>query len=219
MVGYAAPEYGEEVQAAIKRAWETFHAIVRIMPGGVEGTRRVHICSALSSQALEHFRAIVILCEGKVAIGSAFALFRPLLDTVMRAEWLGSCVTAEDFDALIKELPSFRFKRFGPMARELDAQHGKGQYFEDFTGHVYEALCGFTHSGFEQIAHRFGEDGSISPSYPENKIGMLVDNASRVILIHFCWACDFRGLHMEKQFLLSGSPFARGNQHSETSGN
>lgn len=146
---------------------------------------------------MEHFRAILILCESRVANGSAFTLLRPLVEAVVRGEWILRCATDPKFVGICNG--TARFPKFQVMAVALDEHHvscdyASGPYFAAFT-EAFSALSGYTHTGVEQMAHRFQNDGAIGPTYPEKTITGLMNEAEKIVVRHFALFAQIRGFN------------------------
>jgi hypothetical protein len=81
-------------------------------------------------EALANLLAIIKLCESGEAIGSAMALFRPMMDAIVRAEWLYFCA-----DPLILQhwKNEFRFPgqkhKFEQLAAEVEEKVGDTDRF------------------------------------------------------------------------------------------
>jgi len=129
--------------------------------------------------ALEQHEAIWRLQEQKLT-GAAFALLRPLIDTVLRALWLNKRVTTE---AQVKR--AWRDKNVFPTSAKMRAEIGES-YRHDGTfkrlGRVWSALCSYTHSGGRQISRRF-TDHDVKPSYSDIEIAQALNLATIALLL------------------------------------
>ena len=112
--------------------------------------------------ALEHHKAISLLIQWQLT-GSAFALVRPMVDTVMRALWINKVASDEE----VKRARDDDKYVFPPMPQMIEAvrtAYGDDKFFQ-FTS-AWDAMHSYTHSGARQIARRYtGTD--LKPSYTE----------------------------------------------------
>ena len=139
---------------------------------------------SFNSVVMEHFRAICILCRSQMAIGSAFALFRPLVDAIIRGEWLYLCATPEQMESFMKRDFNLGSLGFPAMAKAVDNKTGLEGYMARFND-FYREMSDYTHTGHDAVVHRLAKDGGIEPTYPERKIRRLVTQAARITLLHF----------------------------------
>ncbi len=93
MVVYTPAPYEQKTIAVLALANKSFDEIVQTLPNEWSDDGRTAAFCALQSIGVEHLRAILMLCESGEAIGSAMALFRPMADAIVRAEWLYLCAS------------------------------------------------------------------------------------------------------------------------------
>jgi hypothetical protein len=139
--------------------------------------RSVWVAGSLAV-ALEHHAAISLLIN-KQLTGSAFALLRPMVETVVRAYWISAVASDEEIERARQDDK----KAFPPMA-EMSAAVGKAcgadELFQPFIS-AWDAMCSYTHSGARQIANRFtGTD--IKPSYSEGAIVQALNSTNMALL-------------------------------------
>jgi hypothetical protein len=133
---------------------------------------------SLCDLVIEHLGAIILLAKTGQHYGSAFAILRPLMETCIRAFWV--LYIAED-DALIsiakrqQEFPGFESARSSleHLFQKIDVK------LFHIDKAVVNTIHGFTHSGMEQIVHRYGTDRGIVPEYREKDILELLNQAAR----------------------------------------
>jgi hypothetical protein len=188
MIPISVEPYARETQLAIDRAENVFRQIVARTPEGLGAGDKETLLMTFNSLIMEHFRAICILCRSQMAIGSAFALFRPLVDAVLRGEWLYLCATPTQMEQFMNRTLDLSRIRFRTMAAEVDCAAQIGRHMEDFAD-VYRQMCDYTHTGHDAVVHRFAADGGIEPTYPEEKIRLLVTEAAQITLTHFVVVC------------------------------
>jgi hypothetical protein len=131
--------------------------------------RPVWVAGSLA-QALEHHEAISLLIKRQLT-GSAFALVRPMVDTVMRAHWINAVACDEQVEQARED------KNVFPPMKEMSEAVGQAysadELFRQFTSE-WEAMCSYTHSGARQIGRRF-TGTEVKPSYKEEAIVQALD--------------------------------------------
>jgi hypothetical protein len=128
--------------------------------------------------ALEHHQAIWRLQEQRLT-GAAFAMVRPLIDTVLRALWVNKRAT----EAQVKR--AWRDKDVFPKAAKMRAEISESYRHEGTfkrLGQVWSALCSFTHSGGRQISRRF-TDHEVKPSYSDAQAAQGMNLATIALLL------------------------------------
>lgn len=184
MVPTEAPSLTHKTEMAIEEAERAFLGVIERTPDGFGLDDKSALLMAFSSIAMEHFRAIIVLCKSKAAIGSALALFRPLMDTLVRGEWLYFCANDNQRERFMKRefrLDSIGFKN---MASEVDEKHAYGPRFEPFANY-YGEMSDYTHSGHDAVAHRIGSDGGVEPTYAESRIRALLYQSTIAVITHY----------------------------------
>lgn len=153
---------------------------------------RLNLVYAYLAIALEHQHAILNLTALRLH-GSAFALFRPQVETGFRGLWANLCATEEQIAGIAKrgEEP---FPHFRAMADELEHAYDSGGWLASFASH-WSTLNGYTHSGLEQLGRRFGEDGNLQPTYSEAMLTELLVSSATLSIGLF--APIFRGVGLE----------------------
>ena len=176
-----------KTDAALQAAEEVFLELVLRVPAQLGTDPKHHLLMSFNAFAMEHFRAIVLLCRSRVAIGSALALFRPFMDSVVRGEWLYLCASEEQREAFMKrelDLGSIGFTR---LTDAIDAEMGVGGFLAAFQPY-YKQMCDFTHTGHDAIAVRMS-DSEQEALYSEDRVRSLLITVARVTLIHFANIC------------------------------
>jgi hypothetical protein len=113
--------------------------------------------------AIEHHEAISLLIDRQLT-GSAFALVRSMVDTVVRAHWINLVASDEQVgQARGDDKNAFPF--MSKMSEAVDKVYGENEFFKQFTS-AWDAMCSYTHSGSRQIALRF-TGTNVQPRYPE----------------------------------------------------
>ena len=170
------------VQARFNLAKEIYNLTIELQPiGSYTPELRNTAFHALADLVPEHFGAIILLVEHRQFFGSAFALFRPLIETYLRAVWIQSIATEEELAAIAqrkKDIPKFSVCRAAVDA--YFTQNGVSGLYDMGKGFV-KSLHGFTHSGLEQIENRINTTSlEVTPyAYPETSVIALLDQAGR----------------------------------------
>lgn len=188
MLAITVDAYSQETSQAIASAEQVFHRIVADTPESLGTGEKEVLLMTFGSLVIEHFRAILMLTRSQMATGSAFALFRPLVDAISRGQWLYLCALPEQTEKFMKrelDLSSIGFKS---MAESVDVAVGEGVWLSSFLG-IYKQMCDYTHTGHDAVACRLASDGGIEPTYPEERIRTLVVTSARIVLLHFITAC------------------------------
>ena len=115
------------------------------------------------SVALEHHEAISLLIKRQLN-GSAFALVRPMVETVVRAHWINA-VASDEQVAQARRDDKNAFPSMSKMSEAVDKVYGATELFRQFTS-AWDAMCSYTHSGARQIALRF-TGTELKPRYCE----------------------------------------------------
>jgi hypothetical protein len=157
--------------------------------------------------AVTHHSAIIELSEARHD-PSALALLRPLVESCLRGLWIydrpeealvaflsGKRLSIPGLETLVTVLsPRFPDGLLAPIKKN------------------YGTMYGFTHTGYEQIAHMIdGIDGAVRQAYPESVVAGAVGNATSTLVIHMLAFCYLFGLRNEGEtvrlrfnFLFSG---------------
>ena len=102
----------------------------------------------------------------KEFFGSAFALTRPVVESLVRAH-VALMASDEDVKNLRNDMYRVNFKEIGP---QIDAKFGLGHFMENFLNErTRAALHSYTHSGALQLGRRFDE-GYVKANYKDGEI-------------------------------------------------
>ena len=97
--------------------------------------------------------------------GGAFALVRPLLESLVRAH-----VAVKGSAAEVKSLQEDTYHTdFDKIGEWMDKEFATERLFTNFIGGAQAALHSFTHAGLSQIGRRF-EGHDLKPSYNDGEI-------------------------------------------------
>ena len=144
--------------------------------------------------AIEHQAAIALLA-GASLHGSAFALLRVLAESLIRGLWLLSCATEGELE---------KFKRgkldktFATLINEFETKIGTpAGVLTNFKESAWDALNGFTHTGFHQVSRRHSP-GRVEGNYPEQEVTKALGVAGALGLIA---AGQLIGMSGQKQLI------------------
>ena len=132
--------------------------------------RSVWVAGSLA-QALEHHEAIALLIKRELT-GSAFALVRPLVDTVMRALWINA-VACDQQVARARDDGKKVFPPMKEMSEAVERAYRDDDLLQRMTAE-WDAMCSYTHSGARQLGRRFtGTD--VKSSYAPGEIAEVLN--------------------------------------------
>jgi hypothetical protein len=185
MVVYTPPPYEQKTIVVLALANKSFDEIVHTLPNEWTEDGRTGAFCALQSIGVEHLRAIILLCESGLAIGSAMALFRPMADAIVRAEWLYFCADVSILEQFWKN--EFRFPgrdyKFETLASAVDKEFGGTDRLSIY-GKYYNNFSDWTHGGYNATALRISKTGNIEPSYTDRHIRLLLSHAVAFVQMH-----------------------------------
>ena len=173
----------QEVLAAADQVYER---IRQTLNGNfTETIPRQRLLSAFTVVATIHHASISMLVREQLD-SSALALLRPLVESCFRGLW----VFHEATDKQVEEFTSGKRVKIPDLPDLVDVlapRFPKGLVQPAKTN--YGRLCGFTHTGYEQIVHMFDHAGNVTPSYPERIVVGVVMNATSTLVIHMMAYC------------------------------
>lgn len=129
--------------------------------------------------AIEHQAAIALLASSSLH-GSAFALLRVLTESLVRGLWLHGCAT----DAELEKFKRGKLdKTFAKLIEEFEAKiETPSGVLSNFKATAWDALNGFTHTGFHQVSRRHSP-GRLEGSYPNHEVAKALGVAGALGLI------------------------------------
>jgi uncharacterized protein DUF6988 len=145
-----------------------------------DDTRSVWVAGSIGV-AFEHHEAISLLINRQLT-GSAFALVRPMVDTVVRAHWINAVARDDQVEQARQDQNVF--PSMSDMSQAVGKAYGAEELFQRFTSE-WGAMCSYTHSGARQIGHRFNST-DIKPSYKEGAIVQGL-NLTNMALLFLAW--------------------------------
>jgi hypothetical protein len=101
--------------------------------------------------AIEHHEAISLLIDRQLT-GSAFALVRSMVDTVVRAHWI-NLVASDEQVAQARRDDKNAFPSMSKMSEAVDKVYGENEFFKQFTS-AWDAMCNTRTQAHDRL--RFG---------------------------------------------------------------
>ncbi len=146
------------------------------------GERKIYLLAAYLDIVIEHHAAIDLLVKNE-RFGSAFALLRPVAETIYRSAWVNACATSQQLDQLVED-DNFDFPKLKNMMEKVDLTYSTDGFFQNVKSDSWKAMCSYAHSGLLQITRRFGgEDGHIGPNYSEAEILEVLKGSSTFLFL------------------------------------
>jgi hypothetical protein len=156
------------------------------------GDIKTHALVGYVDIALEHHKAIWLLKDAKLN-GSAFALVRPVFDTMLRAHWVNKVATDEQIEQVFNDQLKVRmpklyadFKRayFDSIPPEEAAVSPEtADKFLQLLDHIWKVTSSYTHSGGLQLGRRFQPNGALKPNYSEADTAQALSSATVALLL------------------------------------
>lgn len=127
--------------------------------------------------------------------GSAFALVRPAVESLVRAH-IALMGSDEEVKRLRDDTYKVNFKEIGP---KIDAAFGLDHFMENFLNEkTRDALHSYTHSGLQQLGRRF-RDGQVRPNYTDDELIEVIRSTtsalfmlSNLVTKHFHFEDDWK---------------------------
>ncbi len=129
------------------------------------------------SLSFEFHRGILRLIDQGL-FGAAFALLRPIIESVVRAHVVLIC-SADDLTRLANDEYRINFQTIGA---EIDRNFGMGDFFENFLKNTRLALHSYTHAGLLQLGRRF-TGNNVIPNYSEEEIIESIHIATNAVFM------------------------------------
>ena len=182
-------DFPDELKVAISNARKFHEFAWQIGPEmGIPNDIRIQMFRGFLSIVFEHHDSTLRLLETGDNDASAFALARILLETFYRGFWMYLCAS----DVQVEQIRTGEepYPKFIIMTEQVD-QALKGTGKLKLEGPIWGSLCGLTHSGFEQLARRFNNEGVLVPNYPLPEVLLILSSATMLLSImsgFFCFA-------------------------------
>jgi hypothetical protein len=131
------------------------------------------------SLTFEFHRSILSLIEQKF-YGAAFALVRPIIESVVRAH-----VTLMASEEVLHRLHNDEYRtNLATVGAEIDTAFGTQGFFQKFLARAREALHSYTHAGLLQLGRRFKGTDLASNFSEEEIIEVIRASTSSVFMVN-----------------------------------
>lgn len=129
--------------------------------------------------AIEHQAAIALLHKSELH-GSELALLRVLAESLVRGLWLLLCAT----DKQLQKFKNGKLDRtFAELIADVEAKMGTPNgVLSGFKATAWDALNGFTHTGFHQVSRRHSPR-RVEGNYSENELANALGVAGALGLV------------------------------------
>jgi hypothetical protein len=171
-----------QTEFEMRRAQEMHQFVAEQLVGKYsndDDDRRALFASFLSlSQS--HHEAIMVLCQQERLIGSAYALYRPLVEVTNRGLFVGFLATPEQIEKIKRG--GNPYGHFNALVRKLDDLFKTEGLFTRHGGEAWETLSGLTHGGLEQLNRRVGDNGEIGCHFDPEDVQLLLASSTSVLV-------------------------------------
>ena len=140
---------------------------------------RRSLFAAFLSLAQSHHEAILVLAGRERLLGSAFALFRPLVEVAYRGLFVAFLASEEQIETI--KSGGEPYGHFNKLAAALDLKFRTDELFVQFGGESWKMLNGYTHGGLEQLARRVDSKGSLGDHFDCDEIESLLASSTSVV--------------------------------------
>ncbi|GEM_PF-3318666 len=136
----------------------------------MNGDYRSKVAAACFAVSQQHHNSILILLSRNPSLqATAFALLRPLVESIIRGLWLLHIATVAQVEEYVKLGTKLDM---ASMMKKLDSKAGLTAYKSIYKSN-WSALSAYTHTGELQV-QRWLKTNDIEPSYPETEILELI---------------------------------------------
>lgn len=139
---------------------------------------REKVVAGYLSLAIQHHSSIILLVERNV-YSSAFALLRPLFESVYRGIWFSIVSNNDELEKFCKKI-NYTFKSTKTLAKEIDEKEGTDAFFTVCENNL-KFLHGMTHGGIEQISRQFDKNGFVLVTFTNEELVSLLNNTNVLI--------------------------------------
>ncbi|MGF7180408.1 DUF6988 family protein [Tunturiibacter psychrotolerans] len=165
----------------IERAEQMHQGIADELAGIHDSDDRLYLFAAFVSVVMSHHEAILTLLKYERLTGSALALFRPLLEAAYRGLFTGFLATPRQLEVINEG--GTPYGTWTDLAASLDELFEYDGVFAQYSGTTWKTLCGYTHTGIEQLGSRIRPDGKVESSYEEDEINDLINSSTAAVVM------------------------------------
>src|ERR1017187_4742778 len=167
------------VEAEMRRAGTMHQFIADQLAGKYPDDDRRTLFAAFVSLAQSHHEAILVLTGQERLIGSAFALFRPMVEVAYRGLFVAFLAEPAQVEKIKRGGEPYGY--FNDLAASLDNVFNTGGLFIQYAGEAWKMLNGLTHGGLEQLTRRIGEDGVLGAHFDPADIANLLSSSTSLL--------------------------------------
>ena len=150
------------IETEMRRAGAMHQFIADQLAGKYPDDDRRTLFAAFVSLTQSHHEAILVLAGQERLIGSAFALFRPMVEVAYRGLFVAFLAEHAQVEKI--KCGGEPYGHFNELAAALDRVFNTDGLFAQYAGEAWKMLNGLTHGGLEQLTRRIGEDGALAPT-------------------------------------------------------
>lgn len=141
--------------------------------------RRSQILLAYHSILAEHHSAIFFLIQNDLC-GSAFALARPVYETLYRAHWIAACANETQVNNLFEDKDIF--PKMHVLVSQIDKAFNSGNFWQTIKRSTWNPMNDYTHSGIRQVGRRFN-DNQVLQNYEKEEILEVLNGTNMALLL------------------------------------
>ncbi len=170
----------DAIEFELERAHNMHNFLINQIAGRCELHTRIALFIMFISIIQSHHAAIIILSRRERLRASAFALFRPLVETSLRGLYLALVANLDD--VVQADNDQLTYPKINLLIELLDERLKTDGMFGEYSGSAWGVLCDYTHTGFEQLFRQVRHDGSIQPSYESNQVQELLKKTTAILV-------------------------------------
>jgi hypothetical protein len=163
----------------MRRAGQMHQFIADQLAGRYPDDDRLMLFAAFLSLTQSHHEAILVLAGQERLIGSAFALFRPMVEVSYRGLFTAFLANGAQVEEI--ESGGEPYGHFNELAAKLDTVFKTEGLFVQYAGKAWKMLNGYTHGGMEQLARRVDENGSLGSHFDREEIHNLLSSSTSLL--------------------------------------
>jgi len=164
----------------MKRAQEMHEFIAGKAAGTYPNPDRLTLFASFFSLAQSHHESILVLCHEHRLVGSAYALFRPLVEAVNRGAFVAFIATEEQVQDIKRG--GTPYGNVETLTKRLDDLFDTQGLFAGHAGEAWGTMCGLTHGGIEQLSRRISDKGEIGCHFNPEDVQHLLASSTGVLV-------------------------------------
>jgi hypothetical protein len=141
--------------------------------------KRSQILLAYHSILAEHHSAIFLLIQNDLC-GSAFALARPVYETLYRAHWIAACADETQVKNLFEDKDIF--PKMYDLVSQIDKAYNTGDFWQSMKKSTWNPMNDYTHSGLRQVGRRF-KNNEVLHNYETDEILEVLNGTNMALLL------------------------------------